>query len=99
MKRVWITLAVAALLLGANGCHHHNVARNSCGNGACGTAGQCGNGCGALAHRGGVPPHLPHGYQHQIGPAGPPTAQVAYPYYTIRGPRDFFLNEPMPLGH
>jgi hypothetical protein len=30
--------------------------------------------------------------------AGPPTAQVAYPYYTVRGPRDFLLDDPPSLG-
>jgi hypothetical protein len=29
---------------------------------------------------------------------GPPTAQTAYPYYTLRGPRDYLLNNPPPLG-
>lgn len=29
---------------------------------------------------------------------GPPTAAVTYPYYTTRGPRDFLLNNPPPLG-
>lgn len=28
------------------------------------------------------------------GPAGPPTATVTYPYYTIRGPRDFLNPNP-----
>jgi hypothetical protein len=32
------------------------------------------------------------------GPAGPPSAQVAYPYYTIRGPRDFLLDNPPSIG-
>ena len=32
------------------------------------------------------------------GPAGPPTATVAYPYYTTRGPRDFLASEPPNLG-
>jgi hypothetical protein len=27
------------------------------------------------------------------------TPTVTYPYYTVRGPRDFFLNDPMPLGY
>jgi hypothetical protein len=103
MNRVWSTLAVAALFLGATGCHHHNLTRNDCGNGHCGPTGVHGYGGGlhasAAAHRGNVPAPLPHGYQHQMGPGGPPTAQVAYPYYTTRGPRDFFLNEPAPLGH
>jgi hypothetical protein len=29
---------------------------------------------------------------------GPPTGQTAYPYYTLRGPRDFLLDNPPPLG-
>ena len=29
---------------------------------------------------------------------GPSSAQVAYPYYTTRGPRDFFLNNPPTIG-
>ena len=31
-------------------------------------------------------------------PAGPPIGQVAYPYYTVRGPRDFFLDNPPSIG-
>lgn len=30
--------------------------------------------------------------------AGPPTGQVAYPYYSVRGPRDFFVNDPPTIG-
>jgi hypothetical protein len=29
---------------------------------------------------------------------GPPTGQVAYPYYTVRGPRDFLMNNPPSIG-
>jgi hypothetical protein len=29
---------------------------------------------------------------------GPPTAHTAYPYYTLRGPRDFLLDNPPPIG-
>jgi len=32
----------------------------------------------------------------QAGPAG---AAYAYPYYTIRGPRDFFMKNPPSLGN
>ncbi len=32
------------------------------------------------------------------GPGGAPTAQVAYPYYTVRGPRDFLLDNPPTIG-
>jgi len=33
------------------------------------------------------------------GPQGPQSAQVAYPYYTTRGPRDFFANNPPSIGN
>jgi hypothetical protein len=33
-----------------------------------------------------------------IGPAGPPTGAVAYPYYTTRGPRDFLAKNPPSIG-
>jgi hypothetical protein len=29
---------------------------------------------------------------------GPPTGQTAYPYYTLRGPRDYLLDNPPPIG-
>lgn len=32
------------------------------------------------------------------GPAGPPSAAITYPYYTTRGPRDFLLKNPPPIG-
>ena len=44
----------------------------------------------------GFPRH--HFDREYVGPQGPPTAQVAYPYYTIRGPRDFLLDNPPSIG-
>lgn len=32
------------------------------------------------------------------GPAGPMSGTYAYPYYTTRGPRDFFMSNPPSLG-
>jgi hypothetical protein len=32
------------------------------------------------------------------GPGGPPTGGVAYPYYTVRGPRDFLAKNPPSIG-
>lgn len=43
---------------------------------------------GPQSHMGGI-----------AGPAdGPPTPQVTYPYYTTRGPRDYFLANPASIG-
>jgi hypothetical protein len=57
---------------------------------------------GHYGHFGGAhrTPGYPHHHLHReyVGPQGPPTAQVAYPYYTIRGPRDFFLDNPPSIG-
>ncbi|MEC8558267.1 MAG: hypothetical protein VXZ82_24935 [Planctomycetota bacterium] len=33
------------------------------------------------------------------GVGSPGAAQVAYPYYTTRGPRDFFVNNPPTIGN
>jgi hypothetical protein len=32
------------------------------------------------------------------GPGGPEGPTVGYPYYTTRGPRDFLIDNPPPLG-
>lgn len=46
--------------------------------------------------------HVGHpGLCHKVQPIaapGPPTPTVGYPYYTLRGPRDFFDANPPPLG-
>jgi len=49
------------------------------------------------AHR---TPGYPHHHLHReyVGPPGPPTGQVAYPYYTVRGPRDFLMDNPPSIG-
>lgn len=40
----------------------------------------------------------PSGDQNYNFNPGPPVAQTAYPYYTLRGPRDFLLNNPPSIG-
>ena len=47
----------------------------------------------------GTPGYPHHHYQREyIGPQGPSTAQVGYPYYTVRGPRDFLMDNPPSIG-
>ena len=91
----------------ASGSHGSNGSR--CSN--CGMAGAGGlMGCphcglfararGIAGHRQGHPygqitPHPAHGYP---GPAGPTTAAYAYPYYTVRAPRDFLVDNPPSIG-
>ena len=47
-------------------------------------------------------PGMPHGGlgmpQGAMVNPGPPTAAITYPYYTVRGPRDFFQKYPTPIG-
>ena len=62
-------------------------------------AGVCGNGycCGVCGQP--APSCCCNSGDHVYNFApGPPVAQTAYPYYTVRGPRDFLLDNPPPLG-
>lgn len=47
---------------------------------------------GALGHR------ASSAVSSQQFTPGPPTGQVAYPYYTVRGPRDFLQSDPPTIG-
>jgi hypothetical protein len=92
MKTVFLTGA-ALVALWASGCTHHNLACNDCSS--------C-DGCQSIGrpHMPGQPAyvgHLPH-HQSNVGPAGPPSASFAYPYYTTRGPRDFLQANPASIG-
>jgi hypothetical protein len=46
----------------------------------------------------GCTPGCPSGDQVYDFNAGPPVGQTAYPYYTVRGPRDFLRNNPPSIG-
>ncbi|TWU02303.1 hypothetical protein [Stieleria varia] len=79
---------------------------------ACGCNGGCRTGCvpGPMGWQQGGLDYSSHlnpgmcGHQAQSSmnsvpfQAGPPTGQVAYPYYTVRGPRDFFVDNPPTIG-
>ncbi len=92
----------------AGSCSQGVGGHSECGNGICRHGhrghGHLGHGGGLLGHggAGGHGGHLLGGHHHlareYMGPPGPPTAQVAYPYYTTRGPRDFLLDNPPSIG-
>ena len=52
---------------------------------------------GGLCGPGGVCPTGTYP-EPQMFNSGPPTGQVAYPYYTTRGPRDFLMRNPPSIG-
>jgi hypothetical protein len=64
---------------------------SGCGPGGCAGGGVYGTGPGSqlCGNR---------GRKAAVQPQGPPQAAVAYPYYTTRGPRDFFANNPNSIG-
>lgn len=100
MKRVMLGLALAFTLLSSTGCNLlENRRCNSCnGNLGCRPCNMGWQRGGTdyqrfLGHNGGNP--SPAGYG---GPGGGPAAQVAYPYYTARGPRDFLVDNPPTIG-
>jgi len=80
-----------------------------CDDGCCGTCdgGCCVNGCSDCGGRGcGLCQRFagqvcPHGggypESYNFAPS-PPGGQVAYPYYTVRGPRDFLRDNPPSIG-
>lgn len=76
---------------------------NSCGNRTGCVPGKVGWQQGGLDYSSHLQPGL---LGHRAGQAlnsqqftpGPPTGQTAYPYYTVRGPRDFLMNDPPTIG-
>jgi hypothetical protein len=93
--RILVALFAVVLCAAGTGCitgrghAGHNAACNACDGGGCQHCGIFGG--GGLAGR--LAAHHDPGVM-----SGPPTAQVVYPYYTVRGPRDFLLDDPPSLG-
>ncbi|GAB6164676.1 hypothetical protein JCM19992_06760 [Thermostilla marina] len=109
MKQVLCVTALIAGLAILSGCSSHAVQHRQGGigltglvHGSCAAAPETCQDCSVPAVcprcRAGAPCAL-HGLRQppMIDP-GPPTAAVTYPYYTIRGPRDFLQSEPTPIG-
>jgi hypothetical protein len=38
------------------------------------------------------------GPEEEAAPSGPPVGAITYPYYTVRGPRDFLAKNPPSIG-
>lgn len=85
----------------SSGCGMQCGCGTQCG-GACGQAGR-GMGGGALglgmAGGFGMGGRTPRGWDSQQPlVSGPATGAMTYPYYTVRGPRDFLASDPRPIG-
>lgn len=85
MKYASLVLLVAAVLIVAQGCANHSVVNGSCAN-APETCAPCGGGAPGAGCPGAAASPMP------------PNGVVAYPYYTLHGPRDFLARNPSPLG-
>jgi hypothetical protein len=108
--RFYLLAALALFFAASTGCRNVNLC-NDCGGKHHGMLGHNGHGHGhghghgyGDGYPGGYANHGAAGYKigahhrEYIGPQGPPTAQVAYPYYTVRGPRDFLIDNPPSIG-
>lgn len=109
MKRVMLGLALAVTMSCSTGCEmlQKRGGCNSCNSSCNGAVGcrPCRLGWQRggtdyqrlLSHSGSYGHATPAGHTGGAGGGGA-TAQVAYPYYTARGPRDFFVNNPPTIG-
>lgn len=98
MKRSFLILSAIILTAGLTGCVGNREYRVQNGTGTTGllrgscvnrprTCADCRPGLG-WQNRGATQDFTP----------GPPAGSVAYPYYTVRGPRDFLAVDTAPIG-
>ena len=94
---------LASHVSSAGGCSSCGHGGGHVGHGDPGTGGHAWGGHGVGFAGLGNPqavPRIPHGqYPGGVGPAGPSSAAVGYPYYTTRGPRDFLMDKPPSIGN
>jgi hypothetical protein len=97
---------------GCSGCESGTCYEHGCPDGQCQGAAcqECPGGVCKAPHNGRYGGLAKHHLTHDekaalgasdygaVGPAGPPTGAVAYPYYTTRGPRDFLAKNPPSIG-
>lgn len=97
MKRtIFVMLTVAALAM-TTGCLGRHCRENACPNDNCPQAGDADcprcrllDGCCCL--------HRLRGGGQDVAAPGPASGAVAYPYYNLRGPRDFLERNPQSIG-
>lgn len=94
MRTAMLTLVMLATLIPSVGCIGARSACNSC-------QGCDGHGRGCIRNGFFAQCFGPdsRATPTQEGAGAPPSAQVAYPYYTNRGPRDFLMSNPDTIGY
>lgn len=98
MKRTLLLLVTVLILGGVSGCLREQVACDPCDSCVqpCARNACCWPPCDACCgHRVRDPGRCP---RRALDAQQPPVAAVTYPYYTLRGPRDFLQREPSPIG-
>lgn len=112
MKRALLAALIAATFGLSNGCCwncHGRHCQDPCKPGLlhrCGgifhrnTCQTCGQSRGLFHHCRGLGHHRHHAQpsDEELGYGAPASAQITYPYYTNRGPRDFLAPEPRGIG-
>jgi hypothetical protein len=86
MRRLVYGLAFLGLISAFSGCHS---ACHDCRGGRMGLLHHGGHGMNGAGG---------HHYRPAEEPSGGPVGQYAYPYYTLRGPRDFLVDNPPSIG-
>lgn len=105
MKRTLAILITASALTVLGGCAGgllHNIPPQAsecpCDQTCNDPAGRCCRGRHCLAGGRVGDAALAAGAAGAAAQAGPSVGQVTYPYYTLRGPRDFLEQNPTPIG-
>lgn len=101
MTRLLFGLLAAGLVSAATGCCTMCNNCQTCDGHPTRGCGPFGSGHSAGCGAGDVHPRMAalHGGRNGSGPDfGPPSAAIAYPYYTTRGPRDFLEPNPPTIG-
>jgi hypothetical protein len=106
MKRTIYALLATALLIGLSGCNYpHGRGNSGLMHGSCQDAPEncasCEDDCddpGRCRHcRGQGCDSCRRGGREAVAD-GPATGAITYPYYTLRGPRDFLARNPRDVG-
>ncbi|MBN1396045.1 MAG: hypothetical protein JW959_13565 [Pirellulales bacterium] len=109
MKRAMYSVLTVFVLVGLAGCvTQHGRRPTACMGGSCAQAPETCQSCDDAGEDCCDDPGRPvrwgrwrdrgcHGCEEYAAP-GPATGAVAYPYYTIRGPRDFLADNPPSIG-